>query len=79
MGFELAGAEEDGDAFGAELFNTPEQRCTAGEGAVDEGQDDHGDAEAGRFGEDVLLRVYAKCLDGHQKIANKRIEDALAA
>jgi hypothetical protein len=28
---------------------------------------------------DVLLRVYAKCIDGHQEIANRRIDDALAA
>ncbi|MEV0309301.1 tyrosine-type recombinase/integrase [Nonomuraea fuscirosea] len=36
-------------------------------------------AERAGHGVDVLLRVYAKCLDGHQEIANKRIEDALAA
>ncbi|MFI9556032.1 tyrosine-type recombinase/integrase [Nonomuraea endophytica] len=36
-------------------------------------------AERAGHGVDVLLRVYAKCLDGHQKIANRRIEDALAA
>ncbi|QFY05772.1 hypothetical protein GBF35_02990 [Nonomuraea phyllanthi] len=36
---------------------------------------------AGRAGHsvDVLLRVYAKCIDGHQEIANRRIADALAA
>ncbi|MFI7135680.1 hypothetical protein ACIBQ1_59240 [Nonomuraea sp. NPDC050153] len=28
---------------------------------------------------DVLLRVYAKCIDGQQEIANKRTGDALAA
>ncbi|GAA4180781.1 hypothetical protein GCM10022252_04160 [Streptosporangium oxazolinicum] len=26
---------------------------------------------------DVLLRVYAKCLDGHKDLANQRIGDAL--
>jgi hypothetical protein len=26
-----------------------------------------------------VLRVYAKCIDGQQEIANKRIEDALPA
>ncbi|MEU6715946.1 FtsK/SpoIIIE domain-containing protein [Nonomuraea sp. NPDC046802] len=36
-------------------------------------------AERAGHGVDVLLRVYAKCLDGQQEIANKRIEDALAA
>lgn len=30
-------------------------------------------------GVDVLLRVYAKCVDGQEKIVNRRIEDALAA
>jgi hypothetical protein len=25
----------------------------------------------------VLLRVYAKCVDGHDEIAKRRIEDAL--
>ncbi|MEU8358391.1 hypothetical protein AB0C27_20470 [Nonomuraea sp. NPDC048882] len=34
-------------------------------------------AERAEHGVDVLLRVYAKCLDGQQEIANKRIEDAL--
>ncbi|MEV5503586.1 hypothetical protein AB0M50_50100 [Nonomuraea fuscirosea] len=36
-------------------------------------------AERAGHGVDVLLRVYAKCLDGQQEIANKRIEDALPA
>ena len=30
-------------------------------------------------GVDVMLRVYAKCIDGQRDIANQRIEDALAA
>ena len=30
-------------------------------------------------GADVLLRVYAKCIDGQEAIVNKRIEDGLAA
>ncbi|WP_342769381.1 hypothetical protein [Sphaerisporangium album] len=30
-------------------------------------------------GVDVLLRVYAKSIDGQETIVNKRIEDALAA
>jgi hypothetical protein len=29
--------------------------------------------------DDTLLRVYAKCVDGQQEIANRRIDDALAA
>ncbi|MGA4995131.1 hypothetical protein [Nonomuraea bangladeshensis] len=36
-------------------------------------------AERAGHGVDVLLRVYVKCLDGQQEIANKRIEDALPA
>lgn len=36
-------------------------------------------AERVGYGVDVLLRVYAKCIDGHQEIANRRIDDALAA
>ncbi|MEO3813196.1 hypothetical protein ABGB17_29700 [Sphaerisporangium sp. B11E5] len=28
---------------------------------------------------DVLLRVYAKCLDGQREIANRRIAEALTA
>jgi hypothetical protein len=28
---------------------------------------------------DVLLRVYAKCIDGQEETVNQRIEDALAA
>lgn len=36
-------------------------------------------AERAGHGVDVLLRVYAKCLDGHKEIANQRIADALAA
>ncbi len=36
-------------------------------------------AERAGHSVDVLLRVYAKCLDGHQKVANRRITDALTA
>ncbi|MFD0731955.1 tyrosine-type recombinase/integrase [Planotetraspora mira] len=36
-------------------------------------------AERAGHGVDVLLRVYAKCVDGQQEIANRRIDDALAA
>ncbi|ETK34250.1 tyrosine-type recombinase/integrase [Microbispora sp. ATCC PTA-5024] len=36
-------------------------------------------AERAGHSVDVLLRVYAKCLDGQQEIANRRIDDALAA
>ncbi|WP_433419214.1 hypothetical protein ACQP1V_04905 [Microtetraspora malaysiensis] len=36
-------------------------------------------AEQAGHSVDVLLRVYAKCLDGQQEIANRRIDDALAA
>ncbi|MET8051637.1 hypothetical protein ABZU75_28960 [Streptosporangium sp. NPDC005286] len=36
-------------------------------------------AERAGHGVDVLLRVYAKCIDGGAEIANRRIEDALAA
>ncbi len=36
-------------------------------------------AERAGHGVDVLLRVYAKCIDGNQHIANQRIEAALAA
>jgi hypothetical protein len=28
---------------------------------------------------DVLLRVHAKCIDGQQEMANRRIDEALAA
>ncbi|MFD1498215.1 hypothetical protein ACFSIL_17555, partial [Streptosporangium lutulentum] len=34
-------------------------------------------AERAGHSVDVLLRVYAKCLDGHKDVANKRIGDAL--
>jgi integrase len=34
-------------------------------------------AERAGHSVDVLLRVYAKCIDGHQEIANRRIDDAL--
>ncbi|WP_433371764.1 hypothetical protein [Streptosporangium sp. CA-115845] len=34
-------------------------------------------AERAGHGVDVLLRVYAKCLDGQKEIANKRISDVL--
>jgi len=34
-------------------------------------------AERAGHGVDVLLRVYAKCLDGQQEAANKRIAEAL--
>ncbi|OUC96055.1 hypothetical protein [Streptosporangium minutum] len=36
-------------------------------------------AERAGHGVDVLLKVYAKCIDGGMEIANRRIEDALAA
>ena len=36
-------------------------------------------AERAGHGVDVLLRVYAKCIDGQQEIANRRIHEALAA
>ncbi|MEV4747959.1 hypothetical protein AB0K21_16415 [Streptosporangium sp. NPDC049248] len=36
-------------------------------------------AERAGHGVDVLLRVYAKCLDGQKENANKRISDALTA
>ncbi|GAA3575251.1 hypothetical protein GCM10022419_065460 [Nonomuraea rosea] len=36
-------------------------------------------AERAGHGVDVLLRVYAKCVDGHQDIANQRLGDVLAA
>ncbi|MFD1940064.1 tyrosine-type recombinase/integrase [Nonomuraea mangrovi] len=36
-------------------------------------------AERAGHGVDVMLRVYAKCIDGQQEVANKRILDALAA
>ncbi|MET8050619.1 tyrosine-type recombinase/integrase [Streptosporangium sp. NPDC005286] len=36
-------------------------------------------AERAGHGVDVLLRVYAKCLDGQKEIANQRISDALTA
>ncbi|MEV4526074.1 site-specific integrase [Streptosporangium sp. NPDC049304] len=36
-------------------------------------------AERAGHGVDVLLKVYAKCIDGGAEIANRRIDDALAA
>ncbi|GGQ25271.1 hypothetical protein GCM10010140_64500 [Streptosporangium pseudovulgare] len=36
-------------------------------------------AERAGHGVDVLLKVYAKCIDGGAEISNRRIEDALAA
>ncbi|MER7207870.1 hypothetical protein ABT340_12450 [Streptosporangium sp. NPDC000239] len=36
-------------------------------------------AERAGHSVDVLLRVYAKCLDGQKDVANRRIDDALAA
>ncbi|MGW0479401.1 hypothetical protein [Nonomuraea sp. NPDC003214] len=36
-------------------------------------------AEKAGHGVDVMLRVYAKCIDGQQEIANRRILEALAA
>ncbi|MGK5551691.1 tyrosine-type recombinase/integrase [Actinomadura kijaniata] len=36
-------------------------------------------AERAGHGVDVLLRVYAKCIDGQREVANRRIEEALAA
>jgi hypothetical protein len=35
-------------------------------------------AERVGHGVDVLLKVYAKCIDGGTEIADRRIEDALA-
>jgi hypothetical protein len=34
-------------------------------------------AERAGHGVDVLLRVYAKCIDGHQQRSNRRIDAAL--
>jgi predicted amino acid racemase len=34
-------------------------------------------AERAGHGVDVLLRVYAKCLDGGQQLANERIQQTL--
>ncbi|MEV4747963.1 hypothetical protein AB0K21_16440 [Streptosporangium sp. NPDC049248] len=36
-------------------------------------------AERAGHSVDVLLRVYAKCLDGRKEAANERIGDALTA
>ncbi|MFB4276922.1 tyrosine-type recombinase/integrase [Nonomuraea sp. MTCD27] len=36
-------------------------------------------AERAGHGVDVMLRVYAKCIDGQQEIANRRILEALSA
>ncbi|WP_284735397.1 hypothetical protein [Nonomuraea sp. NEAU-A123] len=36
-------------------------------------------AERAGHGVDVLLRVYAKCIDGQREVANQRILDALEA
>ncbi|GAA4561501.1 hypothetical protein [Planotetraspora kaengkrachanensis] len=36
-------------------------------------------AERAGHSVDVLLRVYAKCIDGHQSISNRRIDEALTA
>ena len=36
-------------------------------------------AERAGHGLDVLLRVYAKCIDGGEDVTNYRIENALAA
>ncbi|MEV0399439.1 hypothetical protein [Actinoallomurus sp. NPDC050550] len=36
------------------------------------------DAERAGHSVDVLLRVYAKCIDGQREIANQRIQKALA-
>lgn len=36
-------------------------------------------AERAGHGVDVMLRVYAKCIDGQREVANQRIIDALAA
>ncbi|XVQ11191.1 tyrosine-type recombinase/integrase [Spirillospora sp. CA-255316] len=36
-------------------------------------------AERAGHGVDVLLRVYAKCIDGGEEVANRRIDGALAA
>ncbi|WP_306291645.1 hypothetical protein [Microbispora sp. GKU 823] len=36
-------------------------------------------AERAGHGVDVMLRVYAKCIDGQREIANQRIDGALAS
>ncbi|GAA3307309.1 hypothetical protein GCM10020219_005680 [Nonomuraea dietziae] len=36
-------------------------------------------AERAGHGGDVLLRLYAKCIDGQREVANRRILKALAA
>ncbi|MEU1385930.1 hypothetical protein [Nonomuraea sp. NPDC005730] len=36
-------------------------------------------AARGGHGVDVLLRVYAKCIDGQEEIVNQRIADVLTA
>ncbi|WP_433349199.1 hypothetical protein ACQP25_35955 [Microtetraspora malaysiensis] len=36
-------------------------------------------AEQAGHGVDVMLRVYAKCIDGQRDVANQRIMDALVA
>ncbi|GGQ05893.1 hypothetical protein [Streptosporangium pseudovulgare] len=36
-------------------------------------------AERAGHSVDALLRVHAKCLDGHKDAADKRIDDALTA
>ncbi|WP_433349211.1 hypothetical protein ACQP25_35990 [Microtetraspora malaysiensis] len=36
-------------------------------------------AERAGHGIDVMLRVYAKCIDGQREIANRRIDSALAS
>jgi hypothetical protein len=36
-------------------------------------------AERAGHSVEVLLRVYAKCIDGGEEIANQRIDEALAA
>ncbi|GGO10637.1 hypothetical protein GCM10011574_27400 [Microbispora bryophytorum] len=36
-------------------------------------------ADRAGHGIDVMLRVYAKCIDGQREIANQRIEAALVS
>ena len=53
MRLEAARAEEDLHAFGAQGFDTAAERGAAGQGGVDERQDDGRDGEADGFGEDT--------------------------
>lgn len=46
-------AEEDAYSFGAECFDAAAERLAAGQGGVDEGQDNDRDAEAGGLRKDA--------------------------